>query len=211
MLVIAISGCSGSGKTSLIRALVKKLPGASPLFADTYASDYCPSTVDFPLYRYLPLSDAERCQKWFDEGFPEDGYASCPQLVQDIRELKEGRPISTPIPAWEGGEHRIEPGGYLLLEDAWAHRSELRGLVDYFIHIGVPLDIALARCIQRQVRQKDDIGRLVNFYLTVAFKNSRAVNQPRAHHHLTLDGLRPTEALASEVVDWLRAAGQTTG
>lgn len=206
MLVIAISGCSGSGKTSLVRALVRNLADASPLFSDTYAPAYCATSVDFPLYRHLPLSDAERCQKWFDEGFPEDGYASCPQLVQDIQALKSGRSITTPIPAWEGGEHRIEPAKYLFLEDAWAHRSEMRGLVDYFIHISVPLDIALARCIQRQVRQKDDIGRLVDFYLTVAHRNSHAVNQSRPHHHLTLDGMRSTEALAGEVIDWLRKA-----
>lgn len=203
MLVIAISGCSGSGKTSLIRALVDTIPEASPLFSDTYSADYCATTIDFPLYRHLPMSDAERCQKWFDDDCPEDGYASCPQLVQDILSLKSGTPILTPIPAWEGGEQRIAPNRYLFLEDAWAHRSEMHGLVDYFIHISIPLDIALARFIQRQVRQKDDIGRLADFYLDVAFKNNREVNKSREHHHLVLDGMKPTGTLVAEVAEWL--------
>ena len=197
---IAVSGVAGSGKTTLVRNLARVLPSASPLFSDTYRS----VALWAKRYQQDGLNAAESIEQWFRDGFPADDYWSVPQLVDDIRALQQGQSIHTPEPMWEGGEHHIEPARFILLEDCWAHRSEMRPLVSAFVHIHCPLDIALARRIQRDLRQGENLHALMEQYLDIGHTYSNFVNQSKAHHALILDGTLHMDKITQDALRWIQ-------
>jgi hypothetical protein len=79
----------------------------------------------------------------------------------------------------------------------------MNGLVEHYVHIHVPLDIALARFIQRQIGQKADIPALLDRYQDQNYRYCRVVNEPRNHHDLVLDGMKSVDDLASDVIKWM--------
>jgi uridine kinase len=201
-LVIAFSGTAGAGKTSLIRALAGSGLDCAPLFSDSYHG----VALWLPPYTARGLQGEEAGDAWFAEGCPVDGYTSVPRLVEDLAALKRGVPIVTPAPAPDGGgEQHIQPARYILLEDTWSQRAELRELVDYRVHLRLPLDISLARRLLRDHGQGANLAAILTQYLKVGAAYSRRVDALGDGADLVLDGTRPPDELLKLASDWIRA------
>jgi uridine kinase len=153
-LVIAISSISGGGKSALARNLVPPLGDAVTLHFDDYTSTYYPNS-----------SHPRDFRRWLEEGADLNAWKT-PQLVEDVRTLREGKSIVIPAQKAVPGpvrqarrllkrpaplvfprkEQIIHPASFILLEEPFGREREaLKPLIDYVILIDTPLEIALAR------------------------------------------------------------------
>lgn len=208
--IIAFSGVAGSGKTSLVRGVVAALRDASALFCDAYRS----IEVAGPNYQQLVLSPRHMIEKWFDEGGVADGYASWPLLTEHVRALKAGLAVTMPEPMWAspgcegvgtaGGEHRVTPAHYIVLEDTWFSRTEMRAMVDLSFFIRVPLDVALARRLVRDIQQGEDILSLARQYLDIGHRYAQRVDELAASADVVLDGTMPLAEVTRQATQAIR-------
>lgn len=105
--VIAISGPSGAGKTTLVENLVRLFGDASSLSIDDYPDDQYPPAVG-----------------WIERGANPDEFET-PQFFADVRSLKEGKPIQRPET-----QNEIQPPAYLIIEEPFGKsRTGLKDLV----------------------------------------------------------------------------------
>jgi uridine kinase len=132
--VVAVSGMSGAGKTSVVRRAVELLGDAAALHFDDYIS----------VSTYPP-----DLRQWMEEGADVDVWQT-PRLADDVRALRDGRSIALP----ESGAV-IAPANVLVMEEPFGKmRREMAGLIDLAVHIDVPADILLARRILRRLSEE---------------------------------------------------------
>jgi uridine kinase len=135
-LVVAIAGPSGCGKTSLVKALAARLDAAA-LFFDDWADD----PPGMQEWAHLPGADFGR---WQTPGF---SWA--------LAELKSGAPVTVPVLSPSVGLDRspeVSPTAVIVIEEPFGRlRPEMAGSIDRVFSIDVPLEIALARRLSRQV------------------------------------------------------------
>lgn len=195
--VVTISGTSGAGKKSLVKKVAELLGDAAMLHFDDYQ----------PVATY-PTDIAG----WVEQGRSLDEW-KIPQLLDDLKALRSGRAVILP----DGRE--VLPASYIVLEEPSGRvRAGLRELIDFSIFVDIPLDIALARkvtqylaqCAQEpvavQLRAAVQTGQEYyakyvqhrEYYLTV-------IEQARKDCDLVLDGTRPLEFLAQDVVNSVHA------
>jgi uridine kinase len=137
--VVAVSGMSGAGKTSVVRRMVELLGNAVALHFDDYISvSVYPSDL----------------RQWLDEGADVEIWRT-PRLADDIRALRAGNAVTLP----ETGAV-VEPADVLVLEEPFGKmRSEMAGLIDLTLHIDVPLDVMLARRLLRRLsEEREQLG-----------------------------------------------------
>jgi uridine kinase len=191
-LVVVISGTSGAGKTSLVRKTAALLGEAVCLHFDDYKS--------------VSMYPAD-LTAWVASGSDPNEWQT-PQLAQDVRALRSGCSISIP-----GSAERTEPKPYIVLEDPFGRaREEMAPSIDFAAYIDVPLDVAMARKLRREVLgvardrgSEEAIRRLDSFLSSFLDESLREVyiaanESARASSDLVLDGMRPREDLARELV-----------
>ena len=208
--VIALMGIAGAGKTSLVRNIAAELVDASTLFSDAYRS----IAIAWPNYKELGLSDSEKLAKWFTEGCRADDYGAWPLLVEHLKTLKAGFPVTMPEKMWaspgcqgvgtEGGEYLVRPARYILFEDAWAMRTEIRPLVDMTVFAQVPLDIGLARRLERDLQQGEKILPILRQYLEIGRQYNMALDRLAARADLVVDGTKPLSNLTINIAKAIR-------
>jgi uridine kinase len=190
--VIAIAGTSGAGKTSLVQKTAELLGNAACVHFDDYAS-----------VSVYPLDLAT----WLASGADPNEWRT-PQLAADLQALRQGRTISLPK---EKGN--VEPQPYLIVEDPFGRsRSEMAPHIDFVAYLDIPLDVAMLRKIRREtqsyIRDGDDpnlsswLSDFCERYLDGPLRAAylAANEKARAGADLVLDGLRPVEELAREIV-----------
>jgi uridine kinase len=124
--VIAVSGYPGSGKTSLVRGLAHALPGAAPIFMDSYER-----------MTRRPIEDVAR---WLQGGADINAF-EFPGLAEDLDALKQGVPVKE-----RQGNSRVSAEKYVVFETQFGRAHDDTGRhIDLQIWIDVPFDIALAR------------------------------------------------------------------
>ena len=134
MLLIAVSGTSGAGKTTLVRGLARELATATgksvvPMFFDDYAA-----------VSQLPENDLPG---WLERGADPSEWRT-DRLVADLKALIAGEVISLPA-----GD-RVGPADIVVLEEPFGRaRPPMRPLIDTALHIALPLHFALARRLLR--------------------------------------------------------------
>jgi len=158
VILIGISGASGSGKTLITKTIIESI-GANKI-----------SVIQEDAY-YKDLSDIpfnDRTGKNFDhpDAFEHD------LLIFNLRDLKNGRPVQ--IPAYDYNTHtRINKTttipankviileGILILND-----PVIRGLLDIRVYVDAMPDICLIRRMQRDISERErTIDSVISQYL----------------------------------------------
>ena len=145
-LVIGIAGGTGSGKTTVARAIRTSLP-----------SDKVASIEYDAYYRDRPdLSEEGRAQLNFDH--PDSLETEL--LVEQLRALKEGRGADVPIYDFKTHRrlteiHRVEPTPVIIVEGILVFvERELREILDIKVFVDTDADIRIFRRIRRDMEQR---------------------------------------------------------
>ena len=196
-IVVAVVGASGSGKSQLVSSLTSRVLGAS--VAVLSIDDY---------YRDLThLSFAERN----DINFDHPDAIEFERLVDDLASLKSGDPIQAPVYDFTQhtrAEHSqsVTPADIIVLEGVLAISDPTtRRLVDYTIFVDTPLDVCLARRIERDAIQRGRSEASVrDFWETRAMPMfAEFVRHWRSEAHLVVDGSRAIDHELAKVIHWL--------
>ncbi|HLZ09356.1 MAG TPA: hypothetical protein VKT80_12250 [Chloroflexota bacterium] len=196
--VIAIGGPSGSGKSSLVYRIVSLLGDAMTLFFDDYAS-----VSTYP-------SDFGA---WIRDGAKPDEWKT-PRLAVDLAALRQGQPILPP-----DGAARRESARYIVIEEPFGReRQEMRDLIDLVAIVDLPLEVALARRIRRNIQSGlhdsaasieclQSLDQFLNAYLDGPLREGYiAINRVALKtSDVVLDGMKPIDELADQVVQAVRA------
>ncbi|HEY0836031.1 MAG TPA: hypothetical protein VGE72_19155 [Azospirillum sp.] len=189
-LVVAVSGPSGAGKSSVIEAAAARLGDTARLHFD----------------HYITLgNDIGEITAWLEAGGDPDHIAT-PRLASDLQSLIDGGWIERPH-----DRARIGPADFVILEEPFGRsRAEVAALIDFAVHIDVPADVALARRTLRLIGERpalgdaavlDEVAGQLRAFLAVGRDAYLAADRAaRAAADLVLDGMRPVDALADELL-----------
>jgi uridine kinase len=187
--VVAVSGTSGGGKSTLIDNAAVLLGDATLLHFDDYWS---------------ANNDPAEILAWLGGGADPDEFKT-PLLPADLRRLIAGEPVVTPA------GRAVEPAEFILLEEPFGRaRGELSDLIDFAAHLHVPPDVALARRLIRSIEAREPAarGELVEYIhrelrvYIAAGREAYAAAERAAERaaDLVLDGMRATDDLAATLV-----------
>jgi len=196
--IIGIGGPSCAGKTTLARALERKLGDAVTISMDMYYHDLS----------HLPLCDREKVNFDHPDAF------DVGELCKNLRAVSQGRPVS--IPDYDFAEHArrprmhtVEPAAYVICEGILAlHFDELRALMDLTVYVEIATETALTRRIARdgidRGRPRHSIMR--QFESTVVPMIEAYVAPTRDRAHVIVEGSRNVDTMAMVVMGMLNAA-----
>lgn len=146
MLVIGIAGGSGSGKTSVVKKIIKSLPKerVAVLSQDAYYKDQG------------DISQEAREKINFDH----PSAIEWPLMIQQIEELKEGKTVQMPTYSYvtcrRGTETiPVNPAEVLIVEGILIFTNEtLCNSLDLKVYVDTESDERLIRIIQRDVNER---------------------------------------------------------
>lgn len=131
--IICVSSPSGGGKTAVVQRLGQLRPDAVTLYFDEY-DDIDEGANIHPVSLRQRMRDGLDYNAW-----------QMPGLIRDLALLKQGQTIRSPS---NGASIAPQP---LVFLDAALGRANLalRPYLDFAVYIDTPLDVAMARRIQR--------------------------------------------------------------
>ena len=146
MYIIGIAGGSGSGKTSVVKKIVKCFPNESVrvLSQDAYYKD---NGI---------LTQEQREQINFDH----PSSIEFPLLIQHLQALKEGRTIEMPTYSYITCSRQKEtipivPGKVVIVEGILIFTdAELRNMIDLKVFVDTEADERIIRIIKRDVNER---------------------------------------------------------
>ena len=197
-ICVGIAGGTGSGKTTLARALARALPSQTT----TIQQDW--------YYRDLAhLSFEDRCRVNFDAPEALDNA----RLLDDLHTLLDGNPAEAPCydftaHARSGQTRHLEPAPVLLLEGIHVlGHAALRGLMALKIFVDAPADIRFIRRLRRDTAER---GRTAQSVITQYIEQVRPmhaqyVEPSQAHAGIVLSGEDLGEAVLARLLDAIRA------
>lgn len=145
-LVVGICGGSGSGKTTVAKAIAEAIPNKCVIIAqDSYYKDN----------RHLPLPERAKLNYDHPDAFDHE------LLINHLQLLIQGRPIQQPI--YDYSQHTrsdktllVSPAEVILLEGILIFNDErLRSLLDLKIFVDTDADIRLIRRVMRDVNERN--------------------------------------------------------
>ncbi len=144
-LILGIAGGTGSGKTTIARAIIEALgPSAVLIDHDAYYIDNS----------HLPFEERERTNYDHPDSLETD------LLIQHLKDLRAGRPIHKPIydyvmHARSKDTVRIEPTPVVVVEGILTLAiPSLRDEMDLRVFVDTDADIRLMRRIRRDIEQR---------------------------------------------------------
>ena len=154
MTIIGIAGGSGSGKTTVVKQIVKALPPhcAAVVPLDSYYND---TTELTPEERKLINFDHPDAFDW-------------KLLTEQIKKLKNGEAIEQPTYSYIESNRlketvHVDPKPVIIIEGIMAlHYKKLRDMMDLKIFVDTDSDVRLMRNIRRDVVER---GRTVDMVL----------------------------------------------
>jgi uridine kinase len=124
--VVAVAGPVGAGKTTLVRGLARRLPGAT--------------TLHFDHFQQVTEHAIETIASWMRAGADPNAFR-IPGLAESLAALARGRPAQDPATG-----ATIPPGRIVLFDTPFGTlHADTAQHVDLLIWIETPLDVALAR------------------------------------------------------------------
>ncbi|MBD2101659.1 P-loop NTPase fold protein [Leptolyngbya sp. FACHB-261] len=194
--VVAISGPSGSGKTSLVQKVTSLLKDAVSFYFDDYAS----------VSKY-PSNFSE----WIREGADPNQWET-PQLLEDLQALRHGKSIFLP-----DNKGLIKTASFIVMEEPFGReRAKMNELIDFVACISLPLEVALARRLLRDIewclneRNQEYLTAYLKEYLTGYLNGSTRemyleVNaRVLKNCDLVLNGVKSLDELANEIVSAIK-------
>ncbi len=190
-LVVAITGASGSGKTTFAERLSERLGRASILISH---DDY---------YKHFPeMTEEEAAVYDFDSLDALDNDL----FVEHLGALKAGKPVE--IPSYDFATHarvhgtkHVEPAPVILVEGLLIMADPaLRELFDLIIYMDTDPDVRVLRRVERDCLERGaDIERAIKMYLrTAKTAQERHVEPYKSKANLVIpDG---SDALTLELV-----------
>lgn len=181
--VIGFSGISGAGKSTLIKHLSKTIK-ATTIFWDDFDS------ISQGPDDYVAWHESERN---YDEWVYDD-------LAKTLEKLKKGHTVICPATQKE-----LHPTAYILFDAPLGYCHKATGkYIDFLICIDTPLDIALARRLIRDYKEKPvDILQELKNYLASSRPLFILTPEEKACD-LLLDGSLPISALSQKVIATLK-------
>ena len=196
-IVVGISSPSGGGKTTVARRVSEMLKDTVPIFFDDYDCDNVhPGNL----------------RQWLEQGANYNAWKT-PRLKNDLRKLKAGEPIESPIDGTT-----IHPQRYVVFDAplGYAH-AETGALIDFMVFIDTPLDVAMARRLLRDLASMppasanvalDSLESELTAYLDYARGAYLAMDkQVKPGCDLILDGQCLVDELAQEIASAVKARG----
>ena len=146
MLVIGIAGGSGSGKTTVVKSIIRQLPGKVVVIPqDSYYKDSS----------HLPVEERRKIN--FDHPDAIDWKLLC----QQIRELKQGKTIEQPVYSYitcsrsKTETVTVEPADVIIIEGILIFTcKELRDQLNIKIFVDADSDDRLMRIIVRDIAER---------------------------------------------------------
>ncbi|MCD6565520.1 MAG: uridine kinase [Bacteroidales bacterium] len=151
MLIVGIAGGTGSGKTTVVKKIIGKLPDDEVVVVpqDSYYKDNS----------HLPIEQRQEIN------FDHPGSIEFPLLINHLKKLKNGEIINMPIYSYltctRAGEtvklqpkHVVIVEGIMILTD-----KKLREMMDIKVFVDADADDRLARVIKRDIIER---GRSVD-------------------------------------------------
>lgn len=185
--IVALSGNSGAGKTSLATQTAALLGDAALLHFDDYASvsHYPPDILE-----------------WWRRGGDLAEWRT-PEFAADLARLRDHGMVQPP----EG--ESVGPAGVVLVEEPFGKsRAETARYIDLSVHLRVPAEVLLARRLLRRLEEEsaraiDALSDLLHRDIH-EFLASRELIDPSCRiigdqADIILDGLRPIQSLAEEL------------
>jgi uridine kinase len=181
VLIVGIAGGSGSGKSTISRWLVERLPGqVSVVQHDSY-------------YRHSPeLSFEERAAVNYDHPDSLDSAL----LVEHLRVLRAGGTVERPT--YDFARHLraaeavlVEPVAIVVVEGILVlAEPELRGQLDLKVFVDTAADIRLARRIERDIHERSRTVSSVigQYFATVRPMHVQFVEPSKSHADLVVGG-----------------------
>jgi uridine kinase len=203
-LLVAITGGTSSGKTTLTRALVEEIADLRPLVLsqDAYFRDYS----DLPEAEREAARTANR-----------PDAVNWPALIPQLEALKRGETITHPVPGTRAGargdpSESMGPAQVVLLEGHLLLVEErVRALADLKVFVDCDVEIRVLRRIQRDTsRSAGSLERSLAWYWRdVLPNNQRYTTLQRGHADLIIPHDRPNplapRLLAACIRDLLNA------
>lgn len=146
MIIIGIAGGTGSGKTTVVRKIIERLPkGAVTVLAqDSYYRDN----------KHLPLEERQKIN------FDHPNAIEFELLTEHIDKLKKGLPVEEPIYSYltctrSEETNPISPQEVIIVEGilCLAH-APLRELMDIKVFVDCEADRRLSRVISRDIMER---------------------------------------------------------
>lgn len=146
MFIIGIAGGTGSGKTTVVRKLIERLPKGDVVVIpqDSYYKDSS----------HVPVEERQNINFDHPDAF------EWPLLAKHIKMLKEGLPIEQPIYDYitctrQPQTIHIEPKDVVIVEGIMALRDKsLREQMDLKIFVDADADDRLVRVIKRDIVER---------------------------------------------------------
>lgn len=151
MLVVGIAGGTGSGKTTVVKEVVRRLPGneVAVIPQDSYYRDNS----------HIPLEQRQEIN------FDHPGSIEFELLVDHVGQLREGVPVQQPIYSYltctrSEESITVEPRRVVIIEGILILQNpELRDLMDIKVYVDADSDDRLIRVISRDIEER---GRSVS-------------------------------------------------
>ncbi|MFP4041149.1 MAG: uridine kinase [Bacteroidales bacterium] len=180
MLVVGIAGGTGSGKTTVLKEIIRRLPKdeVAVLPQDSYYKDNS----------HLPLEERQKIN------FDHPNSIEFNLLANHICKLKKGEPVRQPIYSYltcTRSEETIlvEPKNVIVVEGILIlQHPELRNLIDIKVYVDADNDDRLIRVIERDIAER---GRSVNTILERYHKTVKPMH---------LQFIEPTKRYADIIV-----------
>ncbi len=186
--IIGISGVGGAGKSVLTKALGQRL-NATILFWD-----------DFDEISQDPKDYVE----WYNTSrdYSEWKYDA---LAEVLKQLKSGKKIICPATKKE-----LIPTDYIIFDAPLGRKHAATGQhIDYLIFLNTPLDIALARRVLRDFRDKSNLNiakifEELDFYLTASRPLYTIDYEGKEKFDYVADGSQSVDELVAAIVQQIQ-------
>ena len=146
MFIIGIAGGTGSGKTTVVRKLIERLPKGEvtviPL--DSYYNDSS----------HIPMEERQKIN------FDHPNAFEWPLLIRHLEMLKAGQTVEQPVYDYITSSRlketvRVEPSEIVIVEGILAlHNPDLREQMDLKVFVDADADDRLIRVIRRDIVER---------------------------------------------------------